>query len=193
MAMLSRTAIDSLGFKYVGKDVSISDKASFYNCKNITIDDQTRIDDFCILSAGDGGIAIGRYVHIAAHCSLIGAGKITMEDFSGLSSRVSIHSSNDDYSGSHMTNPTVPKKFTNVRSDEVFLSKHVIVGSGAVILPGVRLELGVVIGALSLVTKNCSEFGVYSGVPARLIKKRSNELLDLERQLAQENQAPVKR
>ncbi len=180
MAYLSREEIDAMGFQFVGENVYLSDKASYYNCKNIKIGNNTRVDDFSVLSAGEYGIEIGSYVHVAAFCTLIGVEKITLNDFSGLSSRVSIYSSSDDYSGEFMTNPMVPDELTNVTHGAVGIGKHVIVGAGTVILPNVMLEEGVAIGALSLVTKNCKEFGIYSGVPARKIKERKRDLLNLE-------------
>ena len=106
-----------------------------------------------------------------------------MADFSGLSSRVSIYSSSDDYSGATMTNPMVPREYTGVVHADVYLGRHVIVGSGSVILPGVTLEDGVAVGALSLVTKDCKEFGIYSGNPARRISDRKRDLLELEKLL----------
>jgi galactoside O-acetyltransferase len=181
MAMLSRDAIEQMGFASVGDNVQISDRASFYGTSRITLGDNVRIDDFCVLAAGVGGISIGQHVHIAVCSSLIGAGRITLSDFSGLSSRVSIYSSSDDYSGATMTNPTVPCEYTGVTHADVVLGKHVIVGSGSVILPGITLEEGVAVGALSLVTKHCDAFGIYAGNPARRIKERRRDLLELER------------
>lgn len=172
-----------LGLVKVGKEVLISKKASLYNRQFISIGDHVRIDDFCILSAGEGGIEIDNYVHIAPFCSLIGMGKIKMHDFSGLSSRVSIYSSNDDYTGQFLTNPTVPAQYTGVSHADVVLGKHVIIGSGSVVLPGILIEEGAAIGSLSLVTKNCRAFGIYSGVPARFIKERKRDLLKLEIEL----------
>jgi dTDP-4-amino-4,6-dideoxy-D-glucose acyltransferase len=180
MAMLSRDAIEKMGFATVGDNVQISDRASFYGTSRIALGDNVRIDDFCVLSAGVGGISIGQHVHIAVYSSLIGAGKITLSDFCNISSRVSIYSSNDDYSGATMTNPTVPSEYTGVTHADVYLGKHVIVGSGSVILPGVTLEEGVAVGALSLVTKHCDAFGIYAGNPARRIKERRRDLLELE-------------
>jgi len=180
VAMLSRAAVETMGFATVGNNVQISDRASFYGIERIAIGDHVRIDDFCVLSAGQGGISIGRYVHIAVYSSLIGAGMITLSDFCNISSRVSIYSSNDDYSGATMTNPTVPSKYTGVTHADVILGKHVIVGSGSVILPGVTLQDGVAIGSLSLVNKSCTAFGIYAGNPARRIKERSRHLLTLE-------------
>lgn len=52
---------------------------------------------------------IGNYIHIAVYSSLIGSGRITLMDYSNISSRVSIYSSNDDYSGNYMSNPMVPE------------------------------------------------------------------------------------
>lgn len=185
MAMLPHTVIESMGFASVGGNVQISDRASFYGASRIKIGHDVRIDDFCVLSAGDGGIEISNYVHIAVYSSLIGAGKISLSDFSGLSSRVSIYSSNDDYSGATLTNPMVPAEFTGVTHADVYLDKHVIVGSGSIILPGVILEEGVAIGALSLVNKSCKAFGIYMGIPIRKIGERKRDLLELENHFLQ--------
>ena len=180
MAMLSRKAIEALGFASAGENVQISDRASFYGASRIALGSNIRIDDFCVLSAGVGGISVGDHVHIAVYSSLIGAGRITLSDFCNISSRVAIYSSNDDYSGATLTNPTVPSEFTGVTHADVLVGKHVIVGSGSVILPGVTLEEGVAVGALSLVHKRCEAFGIYAGNPARRIKERKRDLLELE-------------
>jgi len=185
MAFLSRSVIESMGFAYIGSNVLISDRASFYGINRIKIGNNVRIDDFCVLSAGVGGIEIGNYVHIAIYTSLIGGGKISISDFCNLSSRVSIYSSNDDYSGTTLTNPMVAEKFKKVTHADVSLHKHVIVGCGSVILPGVTLSVGVAVGALSLVNKNCDDFCIYAGTPAIKIKVRKSGLLELEQQFIQ--------
>lgn len=59
-------------------------------------------------------------------------------------------------------------------------------GSGSVILLGITIEEDVAVGALSLVNRNCQPFGIYSGVPARRIKERKTDLLELAKQLMQE-------
>ena len=182
MAALDRAAVERMGFASVGRNVMISERASFYRCANISIGDNVRIDDFCVLSAGDGGIDIGSHVHIAVFSSLIGKGRMTLSDFCNISSRVSIYSSNDDYSGATMTNPTVPASYTGVTHADVFVGRHVIVGSGSVVLPGVRLEDGAAIGALSLVKRSCEAFSIYAGNPARRVGERKRDLLELERQ-----------
>lgn len=179
----SQAELRDLGLKDFGERVRISRKASIYGADRISLGNDVRIDDFCVLAAGDGGFHIGSFVHLAVHCLLIGRARIQLGDFSGLSSRVSVYSSSDDYSGAWLTNPTVPAEFTGVEHAEVIVGRHVIVGSGSVILPGTVIEQGAAIGALSLVRGRFREFTVYLGSPARRIGERKRDLLELERRL----------
>jgi acetyltransferase-like isoleucine patch superfamily enzyme len=176
----SKEELSQIGFKFVGENVLISRKASLYGVSRISIGNNVRIDDFCVLSSGSGGIYIGNFVHIAVFASLMGEGKITLEDFSGISSRVSVYSSNDDYTGEFMSNPTVPKQYTRGIHANVTICRHVLVGAGSIILPGITLREGAVISALSLVNKDCEEFYIYKGNPAKKVIERRRELIKLE-------------
>lgn len=182
MGLLSTEAIAAMGFAAVGRNVRISDRASFYGCSRIHLGDDVRIDDFCVFSAGEGGIRIGSHVHVAVYACLIGAAYIQLEDFANISSRVSIYSSSDDYSGTTMTNPTVPDEYKAVDHAPVRIGRHVVIGSGSVVLPGAVLEEGVAVGALSLMRGLNSAFGVYAGIPARRVRERSRDLLVLEQE-----------
>ena len=187
MAFYTQIELEALGFKHVGKNVKLSKLASIYKAANIEIGDNSRIDDFCVLSAGKEGISIGKYVHIAVYTSLIGAGRITMEDYTCLSSRCSVYSSNDDYSGEYMTNPTVPSQYTNVSHAPVTIKKHSLIGAGSIILPGVIIEECVAVGSLSLVNKSLEAGFVYAGQPAKKIKQRSRNCETLENELCSKN------
>jgi dTDP-4-amino-4,6-dideoxy-D-glucose acyltransferase len=180
MSFYTEKELRELGLKSLGSNVLISKKACLYGIDRISISDNSRVDDFVIISAGEGGVVIGRNVHIACFCSLIGQSKIVLNDYAGLSSRVSIYSSSDDYSGSFLTNPTIPSEYTNVDSRDVFIDKHSIVGAGSIVLPGVTLQEGVAVGALSLVLKSCEAWTIYSGTPARKIKARNKNCQVLE-------------
>lgn len=188
MAILTDQQLKDYGFLHIGKNVRISDKASIYGASRISVGDNTRIDDFCVLSAGEGGIFLGRNIHIAVFCSLMGQGKIEMKDFSGLSSRVAVYSSSDDYTGRSLTNPTVPEKYKKVAHGPVILGKHVIVGVGAVILPNVEIADGSAVGALSMVTKNVEAGIIVSGVPAKKVMVRKQNIFSLEQDLLKEEQ-----
>lgn len=189
MPFYSESELQAMGWRSLGHKVRVSRLASIHNPQRIELGDHARIDDFCVLSAGAGGIEIGRHVHVGTHSTLIGAARIVLKDFSGLSSRVSVYSSSDDYSGRSMTNPTVPQQLTDVRSEPVTLGRHVIVGAGSVILPGVTLHDGSGVGALSLVRRDCVAFGMYHGNPARRIGTRKAGMLALEARLLEDGPA----
>ena len=187
MAFLNEDQLKNVGFLRYGKDIKISDKASFYNPKKISIGDYTRIDYFCVLSAGDGGIEIGRNVHLAVGVSVVGKGKVIIGDFAGLSAKCSVFSSNDDYSGEYMTNPTIDSKYTNVTIGDVYIGKHVVVGAHTVILPNVRINDGASIGSMSLIKSDCQSFFIYVGIPAKAIKERKKNLIKLENEFFKNN------
>ena len=180
MAYYTQKELKQLGLKYLGKNVKISDKASIYNFDQISIDDNSRIDDFCVVS---GKIKIGKNVHITPLCLVAGGEKgIVFEDFTTIAYGVQIFTQSDDYSGKTMTNSTIPKKYKNEYKKKVVLKKHSIIGAGSVILPGIILAKGSSIGAMSLVLKDTKSWSIYVGNPAKKIKSRRKDLLELEKQ-----------
>ena len=101
--------LQNLGLKEYGTNVLISRKCSIYGASHISIGNNVRIDDFCILS---GNIKIGNYVHISAYTSMFsGDSHIVIGDFVALSSRNVIYAESDDYSGESMVNPMVPDEY----------------------------------------------------------------------------------
>lgn len=170
-----------LGLKFIGLEVKISRYAILYGNENISVGNYSRIDDFCVLSAGNGGeIRIGEHVHVAAGVHLYGGAAIIIDDYVSLSSGCKVYSVNDDYSGEYMTNPTVPDRYRNVVSKSITLSKHSLIGAGTILLPGAIVPEGTSVGAMSLVTTELEPWGIYVGIPVRKIKNRSKRLLEFE-------------
>lgn len=178
MPFLTQQQLFALGFKKLGSNVKISDKAVIYNPGEVEIGDHSRIDDFCVVS---GKITIGRNVHIAVFCNLAGGTEgIVFEDFSGLAYGCQVFSQSDDYTGRTLTNPTVPAQYKNERKAAIRIGRHCIVGTSSLIFPGVDLADGCSVGAMAMVTKSTEPWGVYTGAPARRVKERKNDLLALE-------------
>lgn len=125
-------------------------------------------------------------MHIAVFCNVAGGELgVTLEDFSGLAYGCHVFSQSDDYSGKTLTNPTIPEKFKKILRAPVTLRRHVIVGTCSVVLPGVTVEEGTSIGAMSMVTKTTEPWSVYFGVPAKKLKSRKKDLLLLEQEYLQ--------
>lgn len=179
MPFLSREQLQNIGFASIGDHVFISDKASIHTPSRISIGNYVRIDDFCVLSAGSGGIEFGDFIHIACQSSLIGDAKIKMGNFTGMSSKVSIYSSSDDFSGRSMQGMKVviPDEFRDLNSKPVIFEDYSGMGTMCVVLPGVTIGEGTMVGAFSMVRKSLKPWGIYSGNPLRFVKKRSQNML----------------
>lgn len=176
----SANELKELGFKSVGNDCLISKKASFYNTGLISIGNNVRIDDFCILS---GNITLGSNIHISAYSALYGEGGIIINDYSGVSPRCTIFSATDDFSGEYMVGAMLPNNVRNVIKAPVILEKFVQLGAGSIVLPGVSFAEGSVCGAMSFVNKNLEAWSIYAGTPAVKIKKRSKKIIEIEKKL----------
>ncbi|HHT9138677.1 MAG TPA: acyltransferase [Candidatus Wunengus sp. YC60] len=113
----------------------------------IKIEESCFIGPFCVLY-GNGGLSIGRYVKIAAHCVIV--------------------PSNHNFAEAD--------RFIfeqGVTARGIIIEDDVWIGSDVKILDGVCIRKGCVIGAGAVVTKSTEPYGVYAGVPARKIRSRS--------------------
>jgi acetyltransferase-like isoleucine patch superfamily enzyme len=184
MAYLNEKDLRSVGFRHIGRNVKISDKASIYNPELMEIGDNSRIDDFCVVS---GRIVVGHYCHITPMCLVAGgAPGIFFSDFCTLAYGVKVFSQSDDYSGHTLANSLIPKKYKEETYKKVSVGRHVIIGAGSIVFPGVDVGEGCAIGAMSLVNRSTEPWGIYLGIPVRRVKARKRDLLELEKRFLEE-------
>lgn len=172
--------LKELNFKSIGKNVLISKKASIYGTSNITIGNNVRIDDFCILS---GEIEIGDYVHISAYTALYGKNKIKIGDFCGCSARTTIYSASDDFSGDYMISPMVPEELTNVQGGPVILENYVQLGANTTVMPNLVIYEGAVTGTFTLVRHSLEPWTINIGIPSKVLKKRNKNVMNLSKKI----------
>lgn len=171
----------------VGESVKIHRSVLFFSPDKIRIASNVRIDCHCVLSAGPQGIVIGNFVHVGAATHFFGSGgPIVLEDYCGISSRVSFFTVTEDYTGGNLSNPTIPMEYKNLQQGPIVLRKHVVVGCGSVLMPNVEIGLAGSVGALSFVHKSIPEFTVVMGVPARKIAERNRQILEIEKKFLED-------
>jgi galactoside O-acetyltransferase len=110
-----------MNFRSIGTDVKISRFARFYGNSKMSIGNNVRIDDFCLLS---GSVTLKNNIHISAYCALYGGGRIIMHDNSGLSPRCTLLSATDDFSGNFLIGPHNDLENTNVLKAPIVLNKY---------------------------------------------------------------------
>jgi len=189
--LYSDEELSRMGFAKVGTNVRIDRSVRLFGTGGISIGNNVRIDCFCVISAGLGKMNIGSFIHVASYTSIIGSENVEIMDFANLSTRCSIFTSSDDYSGGAMSNPMVPDRFKSVRHAPVRIGRHAIIGAGSVLLPGVSLGTGAAVGALTVVRKDVADFAIVAGNPAKILGERGRQLLELEKQFLAEQAAAL--
>ena len=173
----SREELDSMGFKFLGRNVQLSRKASYYGRGEMSFGDFSRVDDFTVVS---GQVEVGRYVHISNNSTLIaGDEPIEIGDFSTVSFGCRLFSKSDDLSGEFLINPTVPKELNHVIHAKLTIGRFVSIGCNSIILPGLTLADGTGLGAGTLLNRSTEYFGKYIGVPARRMGSKSERMMEL--------------
>jgi acetyltransferase-like isoleucine patch superfamily enzyme len=114
---------------------------------NVTIGAESSIHMRCQIMAYIKSITIGRGVMIAANCAI--------------------------YSYDHEILPDMPiRNQPLVSKGEVSIGDESWIGTGVIILSGVRIGRGAVIGAGSVVTHDIPDGAIAVGNPARIVKSR---------------------
>lgn len=173
----SEQELQDLGFKSIGNNVKISKRASIYKPELMKIGNNVRIEDYCVIN---GNVSIGNNVMICVFCLLDGYAGITIEDNVTFAAKVSVHSGSDDYSGRSLFGCFAPMELRKEHvSAPVLIKRHTLIGDSAIIMPNVILEEGTAIGAFSFVNKSTNKWGIYAGIPAKRIKERERNILNL--------------
>jgi len=110
---------------------------------------------------------ISKNTDIAKNVLMFETAPITIGEHTMIACGVIIHTSTHDYNDHPMWLKRIDRP--------VDIGRHVWIGAGAIILPGVRIDDYAVVGAGSIVTANVPEGAIVAGNPARIIKFRDIE------------------
>ena len=135
----------------------------------ITIGSNTEILNGCLLMTYGGSISIGNHCSINPYTILYGHGKGLV-----IGNNVLIAGHCLIIPSSHVfTRTDIPINQQGEHSKGIVIEDDVWIGAGCQILDGVTIARGSIIAAGSVVNKSTEPFSIMGGVPAKLIKKRS--------------------
>jgi acetyltransferase-like isoleucine patch superfamily enzyme len=136
-----------------GKNCTVYEPSNLYEC---ILGDNVTIGPFCEITRG---VKIGNNTRVSSHsfiCELVNIGN---NCFIGHG----VMFTNDLFKNGKTGGG--PRNWLKTE-----IQDNVLIGSGSIILP-VKIGEGCVIGAGSVVTKDCKKNSIYAGNPARLIRK----------------------
>jgi acetyltransferase-like isoleucine patch superfamily enzyme len=197
-------------FHRMGRGVALGRGLVLRQPSKIEIDDNTVIDDYCMLNvrgSEKSGISIGKNAFIGRNTYLnTREGKIEVHDYANLSSNIRIGTSGTVVIGKYAiiaafcyiggVNHRIDKLDVPISmqgSDNkggVILEEDVWLGAGVLINDGVRIGRGSVIGAGSVVTRDIPPFSIAFGSPAKIVKNRqelAREKTDEKKNMEEKN------
>ena len=142
------------GFRRYGKNF-IFDPEGHYTFRNIEVGDDVSIGDGAVLMAAESRIIIGNKVMFGPNVMVIG-GNHNVTALGRFMYDVKEKKPKDD--------------------QDVIVEDDVWVGSGAIILKGVKLGRGCIVAAGAVVTREVLPYSIVGGNPARVISIRFREL-----------------
>lgn len=179
-------------FLRVGKNVNFGKSIAVRHPKKIIIDDDTIIDDFCVLdskSEWDPGIVIGKrcligrnatlstgykgYVKIGSNvivgsnCLLHGPGGIDIGDNVLIGDQTILNAGKHIYSSID-----IPILEQGITMEGIVINDDVWIGSGVIVTDGVTISKGAVIEAGSVVNKDIPAYAIAAGTTATIVKFR---------------------
>ena len=138
--------------------------------ENIHVGHNVTLYGNTVLNAGgaEGIIRIGDGTHLDQFCVLSGLGGITIGRKCAISSGVLVYSQSNQFRHA----PEVDIIDQPVRYAKVTIGDDVLIGAGAVILPGVTIGDNAVVGAGAVVHRDVAPWAVVAGNPASVIGDR---------------------
>lgn len=148
----------------IGKGTVIRGRTRIINSANVRISNSCLLQDNVYIRAGaEGSVVFKRGCMINSFARFFGHGGIELGEDTQIGPGVTITTTQHDYD-----QPGLPEIFKKVT-----LGRSVWVGANSTILPGITIGDHAVIGAGSVVTKDLPAGSVAVGVPATVIKIRT--------------------
>ena len=155
-------------FAKLGNGVVFEPHVLVFHPENIEIEDDVYVGHQTILKGYyRNKMIIGQGTWIGQQCFFHSAGGITIGKHVGIGPAVKIITSFHAEEGIQK-----PILHSHIEFAPVIVEDDCDIGTGAIILPGVKVERGGQIGAGAVVTKSLPPYVVAAGNPAKIIKTR---------------------
>jgi acetyltransferase-like isoleucine patch superfamily enzyme len=154
----------------VGAWVWVKEGVTLFGSVSLIVGDRVVFCERATIWSGIDGVVIGDNVWIGMNTYLAGTGgRLIIGDHTLISDFCSIYTVDHN-----IGSLDVPINEQGGKSRPVTIGAHVLIGSGARILPGVTIGDHAIVGAGSVVTRDVEQRSVVAGVPARVVRTRDS-------------------
>lgn len=137
---------------------------------SVSIGDKVSICEGVIIDAQKGSIEIGNNVSLNDYTIVLGHGGVRIGNDVRIAAQVMIASFDHNFD-----DVETPIRLQGITQKPITIEEDVWIGAGAKILGGSHIAKGCVIAANAVIKGETVPFGVYGGIPARLLKMRGEK------------------
>jgi acetyltransferase-like isoleucine patch superfamily enzyme len=155
-------------FAKIGHDVVFETGALVFHPENIEIGDNVYIGHYAIIKGYyQNKLTIGEGSWIGQQCFFHGAGGLKIGRNVGIGPAVKIITSSHS-----LDEIDKPIMHSSVHFAPVIIEDDSDIGTGALIMPGIRIGKGAQVGAGAVVTSDVEDYAIVRGVPAKVVGMR---------------------
>lgn len=137
---------------------------------SVSLGSKISVCEGVIIDAQSGSIDIGNDVSLNDYTIVLGHGGVVIGNDVRIAAQVMIASFDHNFDDIE-----TPIRLQGITKKPIVIEDDVWIGAGAKILGGSHIAKGCVIAANAVVKGETVPFGVYGGIPARLLKMRGEE------------------
>jgi acetyltransferase-like isoleucine patch superfamily enzyme len=141
----------------------------------VSIGDHSTVHESAIIAANLGRVSVGKHSWIGPFCLVYGNGDVSIGDNVLVAAHTSINTVSH-----HFQRCDIPINDQGIYCDPVTVEDDAWIGMNAVILQGVTIGKGAIVGAGAVVTRDVPPWSIVMGVPARVVRLRSNTPVERE-------------
>ena len=142
-------------------------RANTNDTRGVCLGDDVSLLENTIISAHRGHVAIGNNSWLGPNSVIYGNGGVDIGDDVLIASHCAINTVSHNFG-----RLDIPMNKQEINCEPVVIEDDVWIGTGAIILQGVRIGYGSIIGAGAVVTKSIEPLSIALGVPARVTGSR---------------------
>ncbi len=148
---------------YFGEGVKIDTSSG----GKVIVGDNCELHDYTQILTHGGDITIGKYCSFNPFCMVYGDGGVVAGNNVRVATQTVIVASNHVF-----TERNKPIRLQGLKKEGILIESDVWLGAGCKVLDGVKIGAGSIVGAGAVVTKDLEPYGIYVGIPAKLLKMR---------------------
>jgi acetyltransferase-like isoleucine patch superfamily enzyme len=153
----------------MGEDTFIGSDVLIRGPKNISLGHNVSLGRKTCINALKGGLTVGDFSEIGTSTFIQAGGGVEIGSYSAISAHCCIYSATHDMDGPFSPSTRAPVEMQKISRSKITIGDYSLIGAGSILLPKGKVGSHTAIGAGSLVNSDIPDYCIAVGLPAKVI------------------------